>query len=285
MDESYSDFKQYLIKNFDEYELNKFLKISDNLSDELKIFIKIIEYYNKEVVVPIKMESSSGNVLVFIFKDFVIKLFESPTIFNKETSITQKCSSNKYILDDFGYIMIMNGEIQKNKNILFYDLVNLKFKEDCNLFVSINEKLSLVTCIKHSRVCLSIDINNIKKIMKLFLEIGVALETLHYNKIVHGDCRLDNIGYRNNTFVLFDFNASKIEGEDFYYDINSLYKSVLFHLKIKNDNLIKDFINFIKLSKNGSKLIDNVILFYKEYFDSNNTDYQIYNILASEKIL
>ena len=95
---------------------------------------------------------------------------------------------------------------------------------------------------------------------------------------------MDNIGYRNNTFVLFDFNASKIEGEDFYYDINSLYKSALFHLKFKNDNLIKDFINFIKLSKNGGKLIENVFLFYKEYFGSSNTDYQIYSIITSENI-
>ena len=277
-------YKKYLIENFDEYELDKFLKISENSSDELKIFIKIIEIFNKELVLPIKMESSSGTVLVFIFKDFVIKLFESSIILKKETGIIQTGFNNLNILKDFGYIMILNGQIQKTKNIFNNDLSNLKFREDCNLFLSITEKLSLVTSIKDSRVCLSIDINNIKKIMKLFLEIGVALETLHYNKIVHGDCRLDNIGYRNNTFVLFDFNASKIEGEDFYYDINTLYKSVIFHLKIKNDNLIKDFINFIKLSKNGSKLIDNVILFYKEYFGSSNTDYHIYNIITSENI-
>ena len=272
-------FSKYLIEQYDEYELSKYLNLSTNkISDELKIFVHIIESVNGSLIYPLKITSSSGSLLAFIFPCFVIKLFQSNETFNKEKNIIENCSNNIHIVNGIEHVCVENSIFRGTHSMSFPK--NVKIDKNCCLYASITEKLQLITTVIDSRLVLSININSTQKLMKLFIEIGVALEKLHTNGIQHGDCRLDNIGYLDERFILFDFNASNENTNEFNYDICSLVKSVKFYLANQLDYTSLELLNFIKLSRNGDKLIDNVITFYKEYYD-NKDDYQVFQYLCS----
>jgi hypothetical protein len=81
-------------------------------------------------------------------------------------------------------------------------------------------------------------------IFKLLWDIGKALTGLHQNNILHGDCRLDNIGIYEGNFVLFDFDGSRVsdlEEDIFYKDFYDFKKSIEFNLD-KNFKKIKHHI-------------------------------------------
>lgn len=275
-------FKNYIIKKYDEYELSKYFDLSNNKSHEFLILTRVIENLNNgKLVYPLSITSSSGSVLVLIFDNFVIKLFLSELTYNKEIKIIEKCNSKKNIINGIGYISLINGKIIKRK---FIDINHNLNDTKTNIFLSIIQKLNMTTYINNNRLYLTINLDNVLKLMKLFLDIGVALEYLHSNKTLHGDCRMDNIGYLNGEYILFDFNVSRKEDKYFDSDIDTLIKSVKFYLGSKIDERSKEFINFVKLSKNGDKLIDNILLFYREYYDNSKEDIEIYEILNSEPI-
>ena len=276
---NYNYFKNSIINNYnyDIDELDKYFNFSESISKELYFVIKIIEKLNSESILPIKITSSSDSLIVLIFSNFVIKLFQFESIFDKEISIIENCKNNQNIVNSLGYFSTNNGKINKNNIVNISEKLNL---DNRNIFISITEKLELLTELNNNKINLLIDINNIHILLKLFLEIGSALEELHNNGIVHGDCRLDNIGYKDNKFVLFDFNASNFENKNYLCDIITLIKSVKFYINNIDDYIIKDFLNFIKLSQNGDILINNILTFYREYF-GYKSDNEIINIIKS----
>lgn len=90
----------------------------------------------------------------------------------------------------------------------------------------------------------SIIINNI---FKLLWDIAKALTGLHKNNILHGDCRLDNIGIYEGNFVLFDFDGSRVsnpkEENILYKDFYDFKRSIEFNLD-KNFKKIKHHVPF-----------------------------------------
>lgn len=67
-----------------------------------------------------------------------------------------------------------------------------------------------------------------KNYIKLLWDISKALNSLHSLGIIHGDCRIDNIGFNNKgNFVLFDFDGSKMgESNKDYIDLKNSLKFV-----------------------------------------------------------
>ena len=100
-----------------------------------------------------------------------------------------------------------------------------------------------------------------------------GLYGLHFNLILHGDSRVDNIGIKNNNFVLFDFDNSNIGNEivSFRKDNWDFLKSLEFNIGENNwknilrmhpyisdtDFIINDMLEYI--SKNTGKNISIII--------------------------
>ena len=174
-DSDYILFQKYISDQYDEYELSKYLRLTkNNISNELLVFIKIIENFNGGTLTyPIKTTSSSGTIVAFIFDNYVIKLFMSESTFNKETEIIENSVGNNNIVDSLGYISIVNGMIIRSDRIkINQEMID----KTTSLFVSITRKLQLTTNIHNNRMYLSVNLNNIKNIIILSINLSPFLD-------------------------------------------------------------------------------------------------------------
>lgn len=92
----------------------------------------------------------------------------------------------------------------------------------------------------------------IDNIFKLLWDIGKALTGLHKNNILHGDCRIDNIGIYEGNFVLFDFDGSRVSDikenilyKDFYdfkksieFNLDKKFKMIKHHIPLTDTNFL-----------------------------------------------
>jgi hypothetical protein len=72
-----------------------------------------------------------------------------------------------------------------------------------------------------------------KNLIKLLWDIGKALTFIHKLDIAHKDVSIDNIGYYNNKFILYDYDSSNIEINDndlVIEDYKSFIQSICFRL-------------------------------------------------------
>jgi len=86
---------------------------------------------------------------------------------------------------------------------------------------------------------------------KLVWDISKALYGFHTNNLLHGDARIDNIGIRDDNFVLFDFDGSSIDEHNVYKkDYYDLITSIIFNTpSLKNE---------ISHLKNSTNLINDI---------------------------
>jgi hypothetical protein len=238
------------------------------LIDDGEIDLNIINKITKYIGSVKTLEYKSSNGLSFVFiseeKKDVFQYYVSQNVCNKITNIFNLISRENLI----------------NKKIFFNKTVfNLNF----NLFnhlskmIDVKQEDNIIIWEKH--LCLNsfskesltkILVNNITKFL---WDISKALYGLHYHSILHGDARIDNIGIRNNTFILFDFDGSNMGNEiaSFKKDNWDLLKSLEFNIGketwktiLKNnpyisdcDFILNDMINYI--SKNKNKNVQSVI--------------------------
>jgi hypothetical protein len=167
-----------------------------------------------------------------------------------------------------------------NKKIYFTKVIyNLNFNI-CDFLANFIEYINqdnIIVWQKHTclnsfskDVLTDILINNIVKIL---WDISKGLYGLHFNLILHGDARIDNIAIKNNNFVLFDFDSSNMGNEivSFRKDNWDFLKSLEFNIGKDNwknilishpyisdtDFIINDMLEYI--SKKSSKNINLVI--------------------------
>ena len=217
--------EEFCLSNLEYWGLNTLEKIKINIVDES------IKRHNGEYIEPINITSSSGFVLVIIFPDFVLKIFNDLTTLNKVVTLIKSGINSPHIIN-------LIDVIEKN-----------------NFYAIITNKLIPLTNWNDNYPVLNYNLGSEEILLTLLYQTGLGLELLHNNYFTHGDCTLDNIGIYNDKFMLFDFNMGKIHNSNTKSDIDSLLKS------INNKNELKSFssniISFLKQNSinNGSDLI------------------------------
>jgi len=202
------------------------------------------------------LEYKCSNCLSFVFisqeKNIVVQYY-----MYKNT-----CYKIKNIFD----IINTHPDLITIKIYLRKDNYELKFdiKDYLAKFVSYEHEDSIITWEKH--LCLNsfpkdelanIIVNNI---LKFIWDISKALYALHSLSIMHGDPTIDNIGIRNNNFILFDYDSSKIDTNliSFNRDNWELLKSIKFNIGNEKWNIIVKKYPFIT---DSDSIINDMVLF------------------------
>lgn len=190
----------------------------------------------------ITLTESNGSSTVIISKihTYIFQHYVSLKVFNNICDLMQKISSSHHITfthDDFtfsyslkDYITLFIDSINQHNTIIWEKIV------PCNSlnYTSLN---TFVT----------------KNIYKIMWDIGKSLYGLHYNNYIHGDPTIDNIGIKNNTFILYDYdNSTKLKFENINSDYYKLNRS--FSLYIDDKNICKK-ISYI-LNQNNMMLME-----------------------------
>ena len=159
------------------------------------------------------------NIFVLINNYYVIKLYSSKQ-YQKIFDIYSKIKSTNNIERIYYYCSVSNG-------LIIHDTYPFLKSDLWNINATISELLNPIFNINGDIITTNIIWNKIT-FKKLLLDTSKALETLHNEKIVHGDTTPDNIGlrYSDGNFVLFDFGSVKFN-EDVINDINRFLKSLL----------------------------------------------------------
>ena len=269
------------VTNKNEFNLNNFgLKL-------LKKIIKINNYNKFEL--PLKITSSSGSVLILIYPLFVIKIFTSEEIFNKVLTIMKIGMQSNFSVQLYSNISV------KTTNTTSGILDNLKLIKN-NFFALVTEKINpLIEHYDDRESFLTCEIwKNELTLMKLFIEIGDSLSYIHDGPsedkhYTHGDTTLDNIGFKDGRFILFDFNLGFLSDGSTKEDILNFIRSTRYNLQkynlLKNRN-IKRLLDFLSNSscKNGFQLVQSIIAYYKEYFNEDLQNHEIFNIISKQPI-
>jgi hypothetical protein len=241
-----------------------FTYLIDDGEIDLNILNKIIKYVGE--VKTLEYKSSNGSSFVFISE-------EKKDVFQYYVS-QNVCYKIINIFDAILRESLINKKIYFNKCIFN---LNFNLSNYLSYLVDVKQEDNIIIWEKH--VCLNsfskesltnILVNNITKFL---WDISKALYGLHYHSILHGDARIDNIGIRNNTFILFDFDGSNMGNEisSFKKDNWDLLKSLEFNVGKENwkmilknnpyisdcDYILNDMLDF--LGKKGGKYIQTVV--------------------------
>ena len=188
-----------------------------------------------------KALSSNGMSFVCIAPDIhahVYQRYLSVTTCNTIYRLITNCKTSISLI-------YWKDKTSRKRSLYRYDLSNLiplikNYIEPENIIVW--EKIEPLNLLQKDIMKMLIENN----IVKLLWDIGRALYGLHQNDIIHGDARIDNIGIKNNNFVLFDFDASKKIDDDRAYmyakekDCNDLIMSIKYHLDIDDTDKMYD---------------------------------------------
>jgi len=220
----------------------------------LRVFLKELE--NKEE----KILDSSGASRVYFYKNSenVYQVYNDKSIADMIANfmvhlVEEKSISTKIILrKSFGRPKKDNDDkYEKTINIKPFEYIAPFNFYVNNLNLICWKKINTINSIKKDDKRKNFIIQNLEK---LLYDISKALTVLHQKGKVHGDCRLDNIGFLNN-FMLFDFdsmvNVTQLE-KNYDYDYKTFLQSIEFHadLKIENINSIGSAILYAKKNKN-----------------------------------
>tara|TARA_B100000678_G_scaffold265893_1_gene250340 strand:- start:737 stop:1510 length:774 start_codon:yes stop_codon:yes gene_type:complete len=233
----------YLTQKCIDCSVRKDRKFIAKYTPSVEILLKLIELNSeKGLILPEKVVSSSGSVLVMVFDNFVIKLFQDGKTYDKVGSVLDCAykSGCDFIVKMIRWVSIENEEVR--------------------IHAIVTEKLTpIVTYTGNDR---KLDLKN-NEIFKLFHDIGMALDTIHDSGYTQGDCTLDNIGRIDDRFVLFDFNCTgKIEYRN--DDIDFLVRSANFNLKEMNGK-VKGFLKYVSLAKNSNTFLSYIEQYCDEY--------------------
>lgn len=241
-----------------------FTYLTDDGEIDLNILNKIIKYVGE--VKTLEYKSSNGLSFVFISE-------EKKDVFQYYVS-QNVCYKIIKIFDAILTESLINKKIYFNKSVFN---LNFNLSNYLSYLVDVKQEDNIIIWEKH--VCLNsfskesltnILVNNITKFL---WDISQALYGLHCHSILHGDARIDNIGIRNDTFILFDFDGSNMGNEisSFKKDNWDLLNSLEFNVGKENwkmilknnpyisdcDYILNDMLSF--LGKKESKYIQTVV--------------------------
>jgi hypothetical protein len=123
------------------------------------------------------------------------------------------------------------------KTKLRVELDSMNYRYDLSHYILDMKSFSDINkCITWNRIeCINEIVDDKKRaqfigrnLIKLIWDILHAIEGFHACGYVHNDCRIDNIGYYKNYFVLFDYNLSAPK-RNIQKDTDSFVRSIRFH--------------------------------------------------------
>lgn len=201
-----------------------------------EININILNIINKHIgdhVKTLEYKSSNGLSFVFISEDIdtVYQYFLIKNSSDKIQNIFQHINMCNIITKKIYFKKIIYN---LNFNLLNFLSNFIDYKQDDNIIMW--EKIVCLNSFSKEKL-VNIIINNITKIL---WDISKCLYGLHFNSIMHGDARIDNIGIRNGNFILFDFDNSSMDNEYTSYrkDNWDFLKSLEFNIGKKNFEII-----------------------------------------------
>lgn len=189
----------------EEFMLLYFKKFENLESYMYNPLIKLIIYFeqnihNKKEISDLIVTSSSGNSFVVIGYKLVWQYYKDINVKNIICNFYNDLQNNN--------IFTYNN---KQQNIFDY-IVELYFSS-CQDEIELENILNNVILWKKIKTFNELKQNNPDFIennkQKLKDDILIALSGLHSKGYVHGDSRLDNVGYNGINFVLFDFDKIK----------------------------------------------------------------------------
>ena len=223
--------------------------ILDNYDISRNVLIDALKLININDILDIK--SSNGLSFVFILKnkDNVYQYFVNRITFDRITNLYNNIDFN--ILKTF-----YKG---KQKYLLEYNLQDFIPKLNKNMppNIIIWDKILCLNSFKKNEIE-DIIMNNY---IKIIWDINKALYGLYMNNIIHNDTRIDNIGIKDEKFVLFDFDGSVVcPSIDMSNDSYDLQKSMSFYIsKSKNLDKITEYFCYSSISR-PSFVLDFIIL-------------------------
>lgn len=198
-------------------------------TESVEQLLQLIEINNNnQLIKPISVTTSSGAVLILIFKNFVIKIFNSHRTWSKVSTILNQLKHSDYI------VKITHSISQNNLHAISTErlipIVEHNTYGNHHLIYKFDHQL----------------------VLQLFRNISCALRSIHSIGYQQGDCTWDNIGMIGNRFVLFDFNcAQQLMPYRNSSDVPQLIKSGLYNLQYNNyDDTEQITIDFLLKLKN-----------------------------------
>ncbi len=155
----------------------------------------------------------------------VYQYFYSPDIARRIFFLINKLNQNRYC-----EVRIAGKKI--NYDVMDY-VVNVRSYIPDNLLVW--ERHLYLTDLPHDIMVDFLKLN----LLKFLWDIGVALRCMHKLGLVHGDCRLNNVGITRGNFVLLDFSSST-QSKEGHADLYHLIQSLRYHLGYANWMSVSD---------------------------------------------
>jgi hypothetical protein len=234
--------------------------ILDNYDISRNVLIDALKLINIDDILDIK--SSNGLSFVFILKNegVVYQYFINRITFDRITNLYNNIDFN--ISKTF-----YEG---RKKYLLEYNLQDFipKLNKNIPSNIIIWDKILCLNSFKKNEIE-DIIMNNY---VKIIWDINKALYGLYMNNIVHNDTRIDNIGIKNDKFVLFDFDGSVYPTIDTSSDSYDLQQSMSFYItKSKNLNKITEYFCYSSIA-GPSFVLDFIILKEKTQYGLNTIE-------------
>lgn len=205
-----TDFIYLYIQDFKNIEHSLYNPLID-----LVLFLENNNYLVESIT------TSSGSSFVVIGEDLVWQYYISREIKNNICEMFRDLSNNPIVEDERG---------EKYDYNIFNYLTQLYFTScDTGNNIIVWQKIMPISNLDNSFI--------LKNLNKLKNDVKLALSGLHSKRYIHGDCRIDNIGYNGKNFVLLDFDMSKVafSNEDQQKDFKTFNES----LEIKLQEIYK----------------------------------------------
>lgn len=185
----------------------------------------------------IKTVSSGGNSVVLLNEDRAVQIFKYKDEYQKVIQFILDISKQPFVELSF-YIADNSNRILKYSVL---DFLSSMKNHNPHLNTIVWNK---ITCLNEldTKVRITLVTRMIEKLIWDILKTIVGLHRCGYS---HGDVSLDNIGFSNGRFVLYDYNMTrKSNHTGMRKDLVSFIRSIRFHLDTHITSRIEELLSF-----------------------------------------
>lgn len=193
--------------------------------------------YNEKDTSSTSMQVSSGLSTVYLEDNKAKQVFDKVESFNIVKRFLDEVKDYNSITVNFSCAEYQSSHAYKDREKTVCDITIPQFNFTDHFLQDMSVDEDNMTIV-WNRIKTLNNIENIeefitKNLIKLLWDIGKALTFIHKLDIVHKDVSIDNIGYYNNKFILYDYDSSNIEIDDnnlVIEDYKSFIRSICFRL-------------------------------------------------------
>lgn len=193
--------------------------------------------YNEKDTSSTIMEVSSGLSTVYLKDNTAKQVFDKVESFNIVKRFLDEIKDYNSITINFSCAKYQSSREYKDREKTVRDITIPQFNFTDHFLQDMSVDEDNMTIV-WNRIKTLNNIENIqefitKNLIKLLWDIGKALTFIHKLDIAHKDVSIDNIGYYNNKFILYDYDSSNIEINDndlVIEDYKSFIQSICFRL-------------------------------------------------------